>query len=74
MSFIYIGKKYLKYLDLLQVFSKKSLPHNLEAIFDGYLWLTKSPFSKEFLNSQPAFTCSKLTTETLKQGVKYVQS
>ena len=25
-------------------------------------------------NSQRAFTCSKLTTETLEQGVKYVQS
>ena len=24
--------------------------------------------------SQPAFTCSKLTTEALEQGVKYVQS
>ena len=24
--------------------------------------------------SQPAFTCSKLTKETLEQGVKYVQS
>ena len=23
---------------------------------------------------QPAFTCSKLTIETLEQGVKYVQS
>ena len=23
---------------------------------------------------QPAFTCSKLTTETLEQGVEYVQS
>ena len=23
---------------------------------------------------QPAFTCSMLTTETLEQGVKYVQS
>ena len=23
---------------------------------------------------QPAFTCSKLTVETLEQGVKYVQS
>ena len=23
--------------------------------------------------SQPAFTCSKLTIETLEQGVKYVQ-
>ena len=25
-------------------------------------------------SSQPAFTCSKLTIETLEQGVKYVQS
>ena len=25
-------------------------------------------------DSQPAFACSKLTTETLEQGVKYVQS
>ena len=24
--------------------------------------------------SQPAFTCSKLTIETLEQGVKYVQN
>ena len=24
--------------------------------------------------SQPAFTCSKITIETLEQGVKYVQS
>ena len=26
------------------------------------------------LCTQPAFTCSKLTIETLEQGVKYVQS
>ena len=25
-------------------------------------------------HSQPTFTCSKLTIETLEQGVKYVQS
>ena len=25
-------------------------------------------------SGQPAFTCSKLTIETLEQGVKYVQS
>ena len=25
-------------------------------------------------HTQPAFTCSKLTIETLEQGVKYVQS
>ena len=27
-----------------------------------------------FTASQPAFTCSKLTIETVEQGVKYVQS
>ena len=26
------------------------------------------------VTTQPAFTCSKLTIETLEQGVKYVQS
>ena len=26
------------------------------------------------LSTQPAITCSKLTIETLEQGVKYVQS
>ena len=26
------------------------------------------------LSSQPAFTCPKLTIETLEEGVKYVQS
>ena len=31
-------------------------------------------FSSTIFISQPAFTCSKLTTETLEQGVKYVQS
>ena len=30
-----------------------------------------APFTK---CPQPAFTCSKLTIETVEQGVKYVQS
>ena len=30
--------------------------------------------SKQGGSTQPAFTCSKLTIETLEQGVKYVQS
>ena len=30
--------------------------------------------NEEFAPSQPAFTCSKLTTETVAQVVKYVQS
>ena len=31
-------------------------------------------FKKLKIISQPAITCSKLTTETLEKGVKYVQS
>ena len=33
-------------------------------------------FSRKYseCTTQPAFTCSKLTIETLEQGVKYVQS
>ena len=30
--------------------------------------------TKNFYQIQPAITCSKLTIETLEQGVKYVQS
>ena len=29
---------------------------------------------KKTVYTQPAFTCSKLTIETLKQGVRYVQN
>ena len=36
-----------------------------------YLDITIRKYEK---HSQPAFTCSKLTIETLEQGVKYVQS
>ena len=35
---------------------------------------TKGCLSRQHQISQPAFTCSKLTIETLEQGVKYVQS
>ena len=37
--------------------------------FPVYLWHCSSRS-----DTQPAFTCSKLTTETLEQVVKYVQS
>ena len=30
--------------------------------------------ARDIATTQPAFTCSKLTIETLEQGVKYVQS
>ena len=34
----------------------------------------KIKIKKKSKLSQPAITCSKLTIETLEQGVKYVQS
>ena len=33
-----------------------------------------SKVKRSKIHTQPAFTCSKLTIETLEQGVKYVQS
>ena len=39
----------------------------------GMINKLRSLLRKVFL-SQPAFTCSKLTIETLEQGVQYVQS
>ena len=48
------------------------VPYNTEEIRDAY----KSKHNLKYKNqvTQPAFTCSKLTIETLEQGVKYVQS
>ena len=45
------------------VFSCGILPHD-------YGW----SLNRVCINAQPANTCSKLTIETLEQGVKYVQS
>ena len=53
------------------------MPLRQKYFFDMYLELHKILFSKseEILSyTQPAITCSKLTIETLKQDVKYVQS
>ena len=41
-----------------------------EPYFTSWMAL-KYPF---FVLTQPAFTCLKLTIETLEQGVEYVQS
>ena len=38
------------------------------------LWLLKLHKSRSVDITQPAIACSKLTIETLEQGVKYVQS
>ena len=41
---------------------------------DCFLWLKLRTYSNQYLVSQPAFTCSKSTTETSEQCVKSVQS
>ena len=49
-------------------------------MFEYSIWLLQqrsiyiSIFDDGIITSQSAFTCSKLTIETLKQGVKYFQS
>ena len=49
-------------------------------MFEYSIWLLQqrsiyiSIFDDGIITSKPAFTCSKLTIETLEQGVKYVQS
>ena len=55
----------------LITFTEESLNGNLHFLY-SYTVL-KSCRSKMNL-TQPAITCSKLTIETLEQGVKYVQS
>ena len=35
---------------------------------------SESSVINPLMHTQPEFTCSKLTIETLEQGVKYVQS
>ena len=45
--------------------SSNALKHFVESAFQGLTIFAKI---------QPAIACSKLTIETLEQGVKYVQS
>ena len=42
--------------------------------FKLHLSIRNNYISLIIIHSQPAITCSKLTIETLEQGVKYVQS
>ena len=48
---------------------------NLQKVLPGILERFKMYFWTHYKNpTKPAFTCSKLTKETLEQGKKYVQS
>ena len=58
-------------------FVTKKLHGSWEKEFYFCYWINAAIYRKSggvIRHSQPAFTCSKLTIETLEQGVKYVQS
>ena len=44
------------------------------AFFIEIILIEKNLFLRYSIETQPAITCSKLTIETLEEGVKYVQS
>ena len=50
--------------------------HKMSAVVVYYSFLSSTflYFETFSYNTQPAITCSKLTIETLEQGVKYAQS
>ena len=53
-------------LSFLQIFKDNYISWTTFQCFDMEIWMS--------LYTQSTFTCSKLTIETLEQGVKYVQS
>ena len=66
----------------LNIHDKKNISDSVPIlslkIFVTNLWKLRSWYIREFIismnHSQPAFTCSPLTIETLEQDVKYVKS
>ena len=65
----------VKYLE--SFISQKSVSGDLWRTTKTLIMMTQLPLCLLFLlelASQPTITCSKLTIETLEQGVKYVQS
>ena len=58
------------FLYLLKTSENGKLTRNVLVI----LFAVLSSGVKKHYTSQTAITCSKLTTETLEQGVKYVQN
>ena len=56
------------FLQIVWNFQGQLFCKNLPAVASGYFMVLYK------LTSHPAFTCSNLTIDTLKQGVKYVQN
>ena len=57
------------YWDCCNSFSNIQLNLNIHDLFVHF-----AVFATQWTNTQPAISCSKLTIETLDQGVKYVES
>ena len=57
---------------------RRLLPTNCLSVFDHFVGVALKGSTKikpsRFYMTQSAFICSKLTMETLEQGVKHVQS
>ena len=45
-----------------------------DLVFDVRFDIPSKTLDTRFFPTQSAFTCSKLTTENIEQGVRYVQS
>ena len=63
-------KRYSKFAKY--VVKKQNLSHRILRNISQFATLIEIPLWLKAI--QPAFTCSKLTIETLEQDVKYVQS
>ena len=69
-----VSQKLLFLADRLQLGGRSIIDVNLGGYKVNKLFLYKVNLVEDPSATQPAFTCSKLTIETLEQGVKYVQS
>ena len=56
------------------LFEYFKLPTNCLSVFNHFVGLACKGLISKRHTTQPVVTCSKLTIETLEQGVKYVQS
>ena len=68
------AKSEARYQTLTIKFSNDNIGTLINKAVLIYLLLIFTSTNQNGLRTQPTFTCSKLTIETIGQGVKYVQS
>ena len=61
-------------MSLVSIYNPLKIENQRFSVFRGYKKTSGMKWVNLNVATQPAFTCSKLTIETLEQGVKYVQS